>query len=200
MTEQTAMQQSLILVEQGREIMNDLGLADILRTYGEFAIVGSFDLGLLYKPDIDFIVKVTEFDPYRYFSICAQIAEVIKPIRMKYIDQRVAQFPLDALPSSSGYFLGISQRHRGIEWSLDGWCFLADVYEERLAYHNNFKRRIAEQHAGETIVNLKAALYGRKNFRSNDLYWAVLDGNVKTVSDFEVWYRKKYTEELGPAL
>lgn len=185
------------LFRHGSEILNELGLKAIFSRYGKFALTGSFDMHLLVNPDIDFLIKIDEYNPKRFFEICAEIAIVAHPIRIKYIDQREAKFPPEALPMPSAYFLGINMNYKGTSWSLDGWCTLPEYFNERLSFHETLKDRIATAGVGDTILQLKTELYGRKGFTSMELYNAVLDGKVATVNEFERWYLSKFKKELG---
>lgn len=185
------------LFREGNEILNELGLKGIFSSYGEFALTGSFDMNLLVNPDIDFLIKVNEYNPKRFFEICSKIAVAAHPIRIKYIDQREAKFPPEALPMPSAYFLGINMNYKGTHWSLDGWCTLPEYFNERLGFHRALKDRIKNEGVSDTILQLKAELYGRKGFTSVELYNAVLDGKVATVNEFERWYIAKFKKELG---
>lgn len=177
------------LKTSGNKILNEEGLLEILNTLGKVQIVGSYDLDLLIKPDIDIAIGGEEYDIEKYFSACTEIAKRIKPIRIKYIDQSVAQF--DAFPFDTGYFLGINLKRDGINWSIDGWVFTREIFEERVAYHNEIKERLNEENR-EILMNIKDLIYNNPNYRSVDLYKAVLFDEVESLEEFKEWYMSKY--------
>ena len=178
------------LKKVGDKILYEEGLLDILKKLGKVQIVGSYDLDLLFKPDIDISICVEEYDLKKYFSVCVEIADRIKPIRIKYIDQSVAKF--DAFPFSTGYFLGMDIKRENIKWSIDGWVFTPDIYEERIAYHDSIKERINESNR-EILVNIKSSIYENPNYRSVDLYQSVLFDGITSLQGYKEWYKKKYS-------
>ncbi|MDD3474628.1 MAG: hypothetical protein PHP08_01845 [Candidatus Dojkabacteria bacterium] len=177
----------------GNKILYEEGLYDILSKLGHLQIVGSYDLDLLVKPDIDISVSVDEYNIEKYFSVCKEIAQNIKPIRMKYIDQSVAQF--SEFPFDTGYFLGINLERNNIKWSIDVWLFKEGIFKERVAYHNSIKEKINEINRG-IIIEIKSSIYKNPNYRSVDLYESVLFDNVKSLEDFHKWYEKKYSKSF----
>ena len=178
----------------GNKILYEEGLYNILRKLGNSQIVGSFDLDLLVKPDIDITIGVEKYDVRKYFSVCTEIADKMKPIRIKYIDQSVAQF--DAFPFHTGYFLGINLNRKNIQWSIDAWIFTPEIFEERISYHNEIKKRIDDSNR-DFLMNLKRSIIENPNYRSLDLYRAVLFDGIESLDDFYKWYKGKYLKDFS---
>jgi hypothetical protein len=181
------------LKKVGDKILYEEGLLDILKNLGKVQIVGSYDLDLLIKPDIDLAVCVQEYDLKKYFSICTDIAEKIKPIRIKYIDQSVAQF--DALPFNTGYFLGINLKRDNIKWSIDVWVFTPEIFEERVSYHNKIKEALNQSNR-KVLMDIKSSICENPNYRSVDLYQAVLFDRVSSLQGYTEWYKKRYFSDF----
>jgi hypothetical protein len=177
----------------GNKILYKEGLYNILSKLGNPQIVGSYDLDLLVKPDIDIYIPVDKYDIERYFEVCTEIANRIKPIRMKYIDQSIAQF--EEFKFETGYFLGINFKRDNIRWSIDVWLFTKDIFKEKIAYHNSIKEKINEINR-KIIIEIKSSIYKNPNYRSVDLYESVLFDNVKSLEDFHKWYEKKYSKSF----
>lgn len=177
----------------GDKILYEEGLYNILSKLGDPQIVGSFDLDLLFKPDIDITIGVEKYDIQRYFSICSEIADKIKPIRIKYIDQSVAKF--DTFPFDSGYFLGINLNRDNIKWSIDAWVFTPEIFEERTNYHNEIKNRINDSNR-EILINIKRSIFENPNYKSVDLYRAVLFEGIESLDDFHKWYKGRYLQDF----
>lgn len=178
----------------GEKILYEEGLYNILSTLGNPQIVGSFDLDLLIKPDIDITIRVEKYEVEKYFSTCAEIADKIKPIRIKYIDQSIAQF--DEFPFDTGYFLGINLKRNNIKWSVDAWLFTPQIFEERINYHNEIKKRINDTNR-DILMNLKRSIFENPNYRSFDLYRAVLFDGIESLDDFYRWYKGKYLKDFS---
>lgn len=181
------------LKKVGDKILYEEGLLDILKDLGKVQIVGSYDLDLLIKPDIDIAICVEEYDLKKYFSVCKEIVDRIKPIRIKYIDQSVAQF--DAFPFNTGYFLGINLKRDNIKWSIDGWVFTPEIFEERVSYHNDIKERINQSNR-KILMDIKRSIYESPNYSSVSLYNAVLFEGVTSREEYVEWYKKKYPSDF----
>lgn len=177
------------LHDDGAYILNTLPLRQILEHYGALAIVGSFDLNFLIKPDLDLYVKVTNYNVRRHFEIFAEITEALHPLRMKYLDLRVANWP--DFPMREGLFIGLSIPLNGIEWSVDGWALTPEIFEERVSYHNEIKRLMTEA-MRPILWDIKSQIYKSPDYRSGDLYKAVLKENVTTLTDYYDWYKEQY--------
>ena len=182
------------LKKVGNKILYEEGLLDILNTLGEAKIVGSFDLDLLVKPDIDITIGVDEYDIDKYFSVCNQIAKDFKPIRIKYLDQSVAKF--EAFPFQTGYFLGINLEREAINWSIDCWLFTQEIFKERIRLHERNKKKLSDKNR-ELLMNIKESICENPKYRSADLYEAVLFEGVDSLQGFYDWYKIKYSEEFN---
>jgi hypothetical protein len=182
----------MILKEEGRKILEDDGLLDILSKYGKVQIVGSYDLDLLIKPDIDISICVDKFDIDRYFSLCSEITKKLKPSRVKYIDQSLQKLPF---PFEEGYFLGLHIPRKDIVWTIDGWVFTPEIFNERVAYHNRIKQKLNKD-TREILLTIKKTICNNPNYMSNDLYNAVLFENVASLPEFLAWYKGKYNKDF----
>lgn len=180
------------LKEEGRIILEDEGLLDIIGEYGEFQIVGSYDLDLLIKPDIDISICVEKFEIDRYFSLCSEITKKLKPSRVKYIDQSLQKLPF---PFEEGYFLGLHIPRKDILWTIDGWVFTPKIFKERVASHNRIKEKL-NRDTREILLTIKKSVCNNPNYISTDLYNAVLFENVTSLHEFFAWYKRKYSKDF----
>lgn len=181
------------LKKSGNNILYEKGLLDILSSAGEPKIVGSYDLNLLINPDIDITVGVDKYDTDRYFDICKQIVKNLKPKRIKFVDQSVAKFK--AFPFSSGIFLGITIPTQEYEWGIDTWFFTKEIFKERIEYHNSIKRDLSKEKR-KYILDIKQEIYTKPNYKSIDLYEAVIKYNIKDVDGYIKWFKDKYNIEF----
>ncbi len=179
------------LKEEGRKIVEDEGLFEILNSYGETKIVGSYDLDLLVKPDIDFSISIKEFDIDKYFALCAHITKKLKPSRVKYIDQSIEKLPFGF---EDGYYLGLHLLKNDIPWKIDIWVFTPEILKERVAFHNQVKENLNEKNR-KILLTIKKEICYSPSYISVDLYNAVLFDNVSSLSEFYNWYQKKYSKQ-----
>lgn len=186
--------QSQLLYKDGLDLLEQKGLRSILSSYGEFSIIGSFDLNLLIKPDLDLYVKIPDYNIRKHFDVFTQIAETIHPLRMKYLDLREANWP--EFPIKEGLFIGLSVVLNGKEWSIDGWALAPEVYEERVSYHKQIKQLLTN--SMRTILwGVKSQIYNSKDYRSGDLYEAVLKDGVTTTEGYYLWYKEKNQKDFA---
>jgi len=176
----------------GDKLLYKEGLFNLLNSFGKAQIVGSYDLDLLVKPDIDISICVDKFDIDKYFSLCAQIAKKFKPSRIKYLDQSVQKLPF---PFTNGYYLGLHIPRDDILWKIDGWVFTKDVFEQRVDFHNKIKERINDINR-EIILSIKKEICDSPSYVSVDLYDAILFDNIKDIEEFYRWYKNKYLKDF----
>lgn len=187
---ESAIKLSKILKNEGQIILKDKGILSILNSYGKTTIVGSFDLELLIKPDIDLYVEIEDYDIKKHFEVLGSIANNLRPIRVKYLDLRQANWK--DFPMKEGLFIGINLEHNGKEWSIDGWALRPEVYTERVNYHNNIKDKIFGNKF-DILFQIKYDIYKCKDYKSVDLYDAVLSHNVTSTEDYYKWFELKYS-------
>lgn len=181
------------LLDSGNQILNSRGLKEILSGYGDLTIIGSFALNLLIKPDLDIYVKIPSYDLKKHFEIFANIAETLHPLRMKFIDLREVNWT--DFPMKEGLFIGVSLIQDGIEWSIDGWALTPNIYEERVAYHQEVQRLLTPE-LRPVVWEIKSQIYKSPAYKSRDLYQAVLKEHVNSLSEFYNWYKAQYQKDF----
>ncbi len=182
----------MILKEEGRKILEDEGLIEILNSYGETKIVGSYDLDLLVKPDIDISISVNKLDVDKHFAISLEIAKKLKPSWVKYIDQSIYKLPF---PFTEGYYLGLRIPRNDIVWEIDCWAFTPETFKERVVYHNSIKEKINQTNR-EILLEIKKEICHSPSYISVDLYNAILFEDVASLPEFLTWYRRKYKKDF----
>jgi hypothetical protein len=181
------------LKEEGRKILHNDGLLEILKRYGKTKIVGSYDLDLLVEPDIDISISVEEFDIDKYFAVCSEITKKLKPSRVKYIDQSRQKLPF---PFKEGYFLGLHILRNNILWKIDCWVFAPETFKAGVAFHDSIKERINSTNR-KSILKIKKEIFESPNYNSVDVYNAVLFDNITSLSEFYSWYKEKYSKPFN---
>ncbi len=168
--------------QQSQAILDDLGLLEKWRRFGRPVLVGAVSFGLAVAPDIDMEVYCPELRIEHGFQVLGECA--LNPRVM------AAQF-LNALssPDKALYWQLRYRTDNGTEWKIDMWSAPED-YD--LPRGEDFVRPMKESLTDETrqaILTLKEARADGRlpTFLSVDLYRAVLDDDVRTVSEMQRW-------------
>lgn len=168
--------------QQAKAILDDLGLLEKWRRFGRPVLVGAVSFDLAVAPDIDMEVYCPELRIEHGFQVLAECA----------LNPRViaAQF-LNALssPDKALYWQLRYRTDNGTEWKIDMWSAPED-YD--LPRGEDFVQPMKDSLTDETRAAILALKEARAEdrlpaFLSVDLYRAVLDGGVRTVSDMQRW-------------
>ncbi|MEE8414617.1 MAG: hypothetical protein V3R96_08710 [Dehalococcoidales bacterium] len=178
---------STIMGEANR-ILYDHGLLQLLGEYGNPVVTGSYVLELMTWRDLDIYIETDDMTETTFFRLGADITQRLKPSRMHYRNEFIAETP--GLPL--GLYWGIYLSGLGFpeEWKIDLWAIDS---EQRIILQkvlDDLRIKIGE--------DLKPAILAIKNhfcrhpeyrrkFTSMDIYQAVIEENIKSVEDFAVW-------------
>ena len=133
-------------------IIDELGLVEMLRKYGETKIVGSVALNLIVKPDIDIHVLVEEAD---ILEVSNQILPELFS-RDKINEVRVT----DYRDTSDGIKLGIDgYPDASGPWDIDIWI-TNNVETTGFEHVKLFNEQLSEKQR-EIILEIKRHYYGR---------------------------------------
>lgn len=181
------------LQKEAQEVLKELDLLPLLSKYGIPKIIGSMDLGLMTRRDIDIEVIFKDFGKRELNQIVQTILE--KPLPridltiMDNSDKKNVEIP-------RGFFLWIKYsgnseliniyNNKSIAWPIDCW-FL----KEEDAEAGNATREIKEKLTSENrkiILEIKSSLMNNPDYKGKfsglDIYRAVLDKNIKTKEEF----------------
>jgi hypothetical protein len=181
------------LQAESREVLERLGLLDLLAVVGRPIVVGSAALGLMTWRDIDVEVYCPELTSDRVFEAVRPLVSVPGVFRMNFRDWTGAR----ATPQvPDGYYWGIRyESEPGIEWKLDLW-FVAEGTTRRMgsSQMEGLAARLTPA-ARRTILRLKSLWFEHPRYRhiiySTDIYDAVLEHGVETPEQFEGYLRER---------
>jgi hypothetical protein len=162
----------------------DAGLRDIIATYGEMHIIGSYALRLMTWRDLDIHVVRDPPDLAGFFELGGAIAALLEPHRMHFRDER--RVATVGLPRGLywGVYLG---DERAGAWKIDVWSTGRAGFEDVRLHGERLAARLSEA-SRQTILKIKFACWQhpeyRRAFSSADIYSAVLDHNVADVEGF----------------
>jgi hypothetical protein len=168
---------------EAEKIVTDLNLLSILKKYGDARIVGSVDLDLIVKFDIDIhiLLKKKSDLSVNLFKISKDLLDIdlIKEIRITdFRDEDSYKITIDSFSSSSGI------------WSIDFWVTKS---EKTTAFNKmeEIKQKLNPESRSE-ILNLKDYFQQKGLLRdglSNVIYDAVLNEKIVNIGDFESYLK-----------
>ena len=168
--------------QQAQAILDDLGLLEKWRRFGRPVLVGAVSFDLAVAPDIDMEVYCPELRVEHGFQILTECATNPRVI--------AAQF-LNALssPDKALYWQLRYRTDDGTEWKIDMWSAPQDYDLPRGEdFVQPMKKSLTDETRQAILALKEARAAGRlPTFLSVDLYRAVLDGGVRTVSEMQQW-------------
>lgn len=177
------------LQEEGKKVLDQLGIIKILSKYGSPKIVGSFETGLMVWRDID-IELVKEIKDEEYWE---SVNTLFYGSGLKYLT--LIDFRNSVNPNTpKGLYIGIKYWFEDKEWKIDVW-FLPPRSKESENMNEWIKDKLNNENR-KTILEIKSKLYKnmkyRKNFFNVDIYRAVISEGVTNLEGF-----KRYLENKG---
>ncbi|MFE9407318.1 hypothetical protein ACFYN0_00735 [Streptomyces sp. NPDC006704] len=167
--------------EQARAVLDELQPLLRWEQFGIPKLCGSMSYGLLVAPDIDIEI-------YGALQVDAGFCLVSEWARNPAVDRVLF---LNAVNESDAG-LGWEVRHRigGVPWMVQMWLLPVDYNGPRSADLVEPMRAALCRQSRSAILGIKEALVARDTeYRSIDVYRAVLDDGVKNVEEYDRWCR-----------
>ena len=177
------LEQADALREQALEIVERTRIVEMLSGTGDVFTVGSYDLDLMVRRDVDFCVVNPAF---RREDVLRATHEMLASGHFRTVVMTdTFRFPVAHLPS--GYFFELVLPGPGGDWTVDVQGVETDAFS--VAPTRRFRRLLeADPAARGRILEIKHHLLDGERYRhgvtSRDIYAAVLEGGVASVADF----------------
>lgn len=161
----------------------DSGLKQLLTTYGDVHVIGSYALELMTWRDLDIHIVRDALDRVSFFELGARLAELLEPHRMHFRDETVGQTA--GLPR--GLYWGIYLVEPS--WKIDVWASTRSEFEPVRRFGDRIRERLTPE-TREAILAIKAAVWShpeyRRRFSSADIYQSVLDEGMRRPEQFQL--------------
>ncbi|MFC6089683.1 hypothetical protein [Saccharothrix lopnurensis] len=182
MIEELLRRQDELRAEADR-VVADLDLDRLLSAVGEPVRTGSSALGLMAVPDIDVTVVCPALDTAAVLRVGAELGahERVGAVRF-----RKDLGPWNAEPElyPDGLYLGVAFRTAaGRDWNLDLWFVDEPDRQPDLGHVRTLPARLTPE-VRAAVLLIK---HERPDYRSFELYRAVLDSGVRTPEDYDRW-------------
>ena len=176
------------LKHQANKLINKTNILDIFAKYGELSSIGgSFEYDLMVYPDLDIGVVAPYVSKDDFASLVSELT-VNKYVRKVGTADGVNFKPIHAGRRPKGYWIGLEIPFEEDRWGIDCWVQQPDWVSDK---DDNYAERllVLEQPGKDAVLIIKydlirRDLYGKTIF-SGDVYDAVLNEGVRTLSEFE---------------
>ena len=162
----------------------DSGLRDLLETFGEVHLTGSYTLELMTWRDLDIHIVRESLDRVSFFELGGRIADLLEPHRMHFRDETIGETP--------GLPLGVYWGVYAAAWKIDVWASSREDFEPVKRFCDRIGERLTPE-TREAILAIKSAVCQhpeyRRGFTSADIYKAVLDRGMRRPEEFQLHYR-----------
>jgi hypothetical protein len=190
------LQRQAALQEEGRRVLDTLGLETMLGGAGLVNVHGSYVTGLMVWRDLDLGVTAPGLTSEDAFATMLPLLTDPHVARVRYQNEVGALNPTGD-PRDERYFFATYYRtEAGNEWKIDVSCWVSALPRaERLS-----SERIVSRLTDETrlaILWLKDLWHRRPEYMvkmsSPDIYDAVFDHGVRTPAQFEIYLAERGT-------
>jgi hypothetical protein len=173
------------LQREADEVVLDLALDRLLAELGTPVRVGSSALGLMVWRDLDVTVVVPQLSVERVGALGLRLASHPRVGELTLRNDTGSWNTDPAYPD--GLYLGLRYRTlAGAGWKIDIWFVDEPDQQPDLEHVRTLPPRLTDA-ARLAILRIKEVWAGRPDYRSFDIYTAVLDSGVQTADEFESW-------------
>jgi hypothetical protein len=171
--------------KEADELLQKFGLLNIIGKYGDIHFTGSYKLDLMLKKDIDISLVCDSLSVKEFTQLGKELIDILETPSAYYRNTRIN--PIEKRPEDALYW-GINIG----EWWIDLWAMNSSVFQRSKNYIDNIASKLNGQNR-LIILELKkeflsSGKYG-KNFGSRELYDAVLNYNVKTIDELNLYLK-----------
>ena len=175
------------LKKEAEKVIEQTGITTILSRYGETSYIGSYVFDLMTRRDIDICLSVMRPNPTIAFEIGSVVAEIPNVASMYYRNEYVLQ----TIGNPHGIFWCAE-----IVTDLGKWMF--DILITTNAEITRVRRSIILPNPPlpvglrRAILEIKSVLSTtdgyRKDYRSTDIYRAVIQDGVRSYHEWKKWW------------
>lgn len=174
---------SQLIKKEAEELLAKYNIIEILDKYGTVKFTGSYELGLMYKKDIDISLINDNLSVSDFTTLGKELIDKLNTPSVYYRNTRIT--PVSKRPENALYW-GIKTE----EWFIDVWAMNKITYQKAEKYIEEIKSKL-NNHNRFIILKLKDEFlkfktYG-KDFGSRELYDAVLNYNVTNATEFKIY-------------
>lgn len=168
--------------ERAQNIIRELGLIERWSRFGNPVVVGAVRYGLVVARDIDMEIYTDVPHIGDGFAVLSEVAHMTGVRQVTFMNE------LDG-PDMGLYWQIRYRDNHGDEWKVDNWLVAHDHPDAH--WCERFAEALENTLSDESrrrILTIKESLDGETGIRGIDVYRAVMEGGVGTVTEFRQWF------------
>ena len=193
-TSEAEAQAARTLQAEAHRLIEEVGLGRrLVERFGTCSLVGSVDLDLMTRPDIDIYVPFERGDPRRFLEALIPLySEFTEAGHILFRATFNDEWTIPRGDYGSGYYWGLKWRiPEGRIWKLDLWGWEPETYARKLAEHEALRRALAGKR--DLVLSLKTqaqALPGSEPRPTSwDVYRFVQEGGGDSLEALRAYCR-----------
>jgi hypothetical protein len=161
------------------EILAEYSFINLLKSYGNVLVTGSYSYDLMAWRDYDLVIELNDYTTETVYKLVEEIGVKLNPDKLLILNNLNKTEP----NRPQGVWLGVY-----IEgWKIDIWLMNSVNFDKEVLNSQKLKERLKDVNR-ETLISIKSELskdpdYHVK-FSSVDLYEAFLEGKVSSAEEF----------------
>lgn len=162
-------------------LLYELGLFDKLAEIGKPHIIGSYRMDMMAWNDLDIDIENEAMSLEKIYELSTFIINTFHPVWYEAKEEVNAD-------GKKVWFHGFETMITGELWNVDLWFFDKETIAEAENYCDNIADNTSQAQK-DTIVSIKSelierGLYSFEQYKSVDVYKAVMESNVRNVDEF----------------
>ena len=164
-------------------LLYESGLFDKLAEIGKPHIIGSYRMDMMAWNDLDIDIENEAMSLEKIYELSTFIINTFHPVWYEAKEEVNAD-------GKKVWFHGFETMITGELWNVDLWFFDKETIAEAENYCDNIADNTSQAQK-DTIVSIKSelierGLYSFEQYKSVDVYKAVMESNVRNVDEFLV--------------
>lgn len=180
-----------LIHEEADQLLYNKGLLKILKKYGTPQVTGSYDLDLMTWRDLDIYLEITDMSPAVFFQLGRDLVELFDPVKMSFRNEKSGRNKELPLGLYWGIYLG---NERSGAWKIDIWAVETIELKRLLSFTDQIREKLTNENRLK-ILEIKSRCWKdpgyRRSYNSADIYSAVTDYGISSLSEFETWLGKR---------
>ena len=177
--------------QQALVVLDKLGLMERWSHFGEPKIVGAVRYGLVVAPDIDLAIYSEHPQISHGFAVMSSLAEIPGVWKVRFSNE--LDRPDEGLYWQVRYIAGDAT-----VWKVDNW--LLSINHPQAQWDDRFALALEKALIPESrraILKIKEDTSGQEWAHGIDIYQAVMEGGVRSLTAFQEWLAAKPSEKLN---
>ena len=167
-------------------LLYELGLFDKLAEIGKTHIIGSYRMDMMAWNDLDIDIENEAMSLEKIYELSTFIINTFHPVWYEAKEEVNAD-------GKKVWFHGFETMITGELWNVDLWFFDKETIAEAENYCDNIADNTSQAQK-DTIVSIKSelierGLYSFEQYKSVDVYKAVMESNVRNVDEFLMLFK-----------